>query len=419
VWPTLHFAEYWLADPKNRQMFGRWGHGTLTPKDMLDALSMRLRLDLEAAEYVYVDEGIPIASFKRGELVVAPRHSQTDVSYAGYQPSHVEEAIEWVRAHTDAFEFTATNLSKGFFAEMIVGLPADMHMDDFHAFVDQIREKSQGVAKAGQPLFMPLPAGQENRPVVIPLKQPLQEMGFQQFLSVCTAHVATGIYRMHTSTIGARPWDGGSGKSLGQGNMTEEIALAQEEGLQADMQHLIDGILNPLAMRCHPDLRVVAWYGDYDPQREAQLYSQRVNTDMTHNEVRLAQGLKPKGFWMPDEDLEHASEEDRKSFDDNPYNHIASFANMKMQAANQQAMMAAQQGMFGGGAPGGGEGEEGEEGAEEDADDPWASFFGGGDEDEEAEPEEGDEPPPMRKGVAMAPRVRTVRVHLHDTRRRR
>jgi hypothetical protein len=72
VWPTLHFAEYWLADPKNRQMFGRWGHGTLTPKAMLDALSMRLRLDLEAAEYVYVDEGIPIASFKRGELVVAP-----------------------------------------------------------------------------------------------------------------------------------------------------------------------------------------------------------------------------------------------------------------------------------------------------------------------------------------------------------
>lgn len=438
VWPTLAYAEHWLADGANRTGFGKWGHGALSFADQMDALSTRLRLDLVDAEYVYMEEGVPVATFKRGELLVAPRMARTDVNFAGYQPSHVEEAMEFARAYTDAFDFSAVQLSKGFFAEFILGLPSAMHPDDVTAFIDMIREKATGVAKAGQPLYMPLPPGEGNDLKVIPLKQPLSEMGFQQFLSVCTAKVATGIYRMHASTIGARPWDGGSGRSLNQGNMTEEIALAQEEGLQGDVQHLIDGVLNPLAMRCHPDLRVIAWYGDYDPQREASMYQQRASVDMTLNEVRMAQGLKPKGFWLPDEDLEEADDEAREKYDDNPYNHTAPFANMKMQAINQQKMMQAQQGMFGmgggGGAGGGGGGDEDDEGFGDDEDEDgqgapsndWSWWDNDGDSEGPGEDEEMPEPDdsgfgkPLEKAARRQRKrsagTRKIVVHLHRSR---
>ncbi len=429
IWPTGLWAEFWWS--RNPGQVSSYSRGRLTTTNRLEVVSHILQRDLVGAEYVCVQEGIPVAVYYKGELIVAPRQNRTDVSFIGYPPSAVEETIDLARAFMDSFDFTAVQLSRGSFAQQIIGLPWDMSPEHFTAFVDSFRESSAGVQRAGQPLFFPMPPGAEQRIQNMPLVPPLNEMGFQAMLSVCIS-LAAATYRMHPSTINVRPWEGGSGHSLNQGNQTEEIGLAQEEGLQGDMEHLIAAVLNPLVRRCHPDLRVFAWYGDYDAQKEASIIGQRVQTEMTVNEARLQQGSRPLGDWVSDEDWDKASDADKKKHMDNPYNHPMPFAMAKVQQQAQKEMMAQQQAMMGAGGPrgGGGQGDEdGDDPGDEGDDGGWGQDDGAedGQEDDgqaaQGNPQDEREAvgdygydAPMRKAVRRARgrrRQRTITVHLH------
>lgn len=392
VWPTLLFEQHWWRH--NGASIAARYRRPLTQEQRLQVISQILEIDVYGAEYVLVQEGLALNTYQRGQLVVAPVQNRTDVTFTGYPPSHVEEAIEFARAFADAFDFTAVQLSKGVFTQQIIGLPWDLSTDGFNAVVDLFRENAAGVRHAGQPLFMPKPPGEKEAVTVTPLVPALNEGGFQTFLSLVTALVATGIYRMHASTIGARPWDGGSGPTLSQGSETEAIGIAQEEGLQGDMEHLIDSVLNPLARRCHPDLRVIAWYGDFDSARAAEIHSARVQVDMTHNEARLENGLVPKGFWLSDEDLEKASDEDKAKHEANPYNHIAPIAMAMIAQQNQMATLDKQHSQqleqIG----------RQQAGQEQEEGDPSESPSGG--------------PDPFSAPMAKAT-TREIRVHVHDT----
>jgi len=167
------------------------------------------------------------------------------------------------------------------------------------------------------------------------LKGPPKDMGFETWHSYLTA-AACSIYRMDPSTINAKPWDGGSSPSLSAPNREQEIALAKEEGLQGDLEHLRLEILNPMVQRIHPDLEVVLEYGDFDPTKAATIYEMRARTDMTINEIRAEQGRRPLGFWISDEDYEQAKDEDKEKHDANPYNNIANPAVQQALAMQQQ-----------------------------------------------------------------------------------
>jgi hypothetical protein len=96
----------------------------------------------------------------------------------------------------------------------------------------------------------------------------------------------------------------------------------------------------------------VIWeFGDIDPQKEAQLYEVRGRTDMTRNEIRLAQGLLPMGFWVEPEKIETLSDEDRDAYESNLWNQPTDpgFVNAFAQA-KQMEQYAAQGGE--GGEPG-------------------------------------------------------------------
>lgn len=414
IWPTLFYAEVWWA--KNAHLAPSMGisRGRITTQDRIEALSLRLGMDLVGAEYVCVQDGTPLNVYHRGDLLVAPRHNTTDVNFAGYPPSLVEDAIELARMHADSIDFTAIQLSKGSWANQMIGLPWDLSQQAFDAFVDMFRESSQGVRNAGQPLFLPMPPGQDQQLRVVPLAQPINEMGFQAFISVVMS-LATAVYRMHPSTINVRPWEGSSGHSLNQGSQTEEIGLAQEEGLQGDMGYLIEAILDPLAMRCHPDLRVFAYYADYDAQKEAAVITTRTQTEMTLNEARLEQGKRPIGAWLSDAEYVAASAAAKKAHDDNVYNHIAPIAMAKLQAQQQKDSMEAQQKMMqqqGGQQPQGGQG-----GGDDPGDD------GGGDDDaydagDGYGPRDAEGFDPYQPLGKAAP-DRVVTVHLHRPPRRR
>ena len=332
IWPTLRYVEHWKA--QNPTWSTGYDTTRLRDTDMIEIVSHALQRDLFGAEYCLVREGIVEALYPRGQIVVGSLQNRTDIRYVGYPPSTVEQALGLVAAFVNTFDYNASYFTKGMLAEFILGIPAEMHPDDIDAFVDMFRESTQGVGTAWRPPILPLPAGQQFQK--IDLKPSNKEMMYEVWMSLLLA-LTTACYRMDPSTINGRPWAAGASPGLSEGNRTEEIGLAKEEGLQGDMQHLIDHVLNPLARRCHPDLRVVFEYGDNDETKEAAYYEVRTRVDMTRNEARLAQGLGPLGFWLTREHYENGSDEERAKFDQNPYNMPADSSFAQMVKAQSQA----------------------------------------------------------------------------------
>lgn len=344
IWPTLVWLEKWLAEnPRWFQQGGR-SHDPkkLSEQDALYLISEIVGQDIGGADYCLVRESVLEAVYKGDDLIVAPMHNRTDISYSGYPPGHVEDAIETVLSFLNAFEFNGSYFTRGMLAEFILGVSGDVHDDDVDAFVDMLREATQGVGKAWQPPVMPLPT--DGTITKIDLKPSNKEMMFETWMSLLVA-LTCANYRMDPSTINAKPWEGGGGGALSSPNREKEIALAKEEGLQGDLGHLVESILVPLAKTCHPDLRVVMEYGDYDPQKEAAVYEVQARTSRTRNEIRLESGDEPKGFWCEPEEYDSLPEEDQKKYDNNPWNWPtdSGFASAMNQAQMRDQMAQQQQ----------------------------------------------------------------------------
>lgn len=340
VWPTHAWMDRWIQD--NPGWRGVWTDRAMSEDDALDLLSEKMELDLRIAEWCLVRDGLVEATYDRTQLIVAPVMNRSDVRFAGYWPSRVEQATEIVLTFINTWEYNAGFFTRGMMAEFALGVSGSVVGDQLDAFRDNFREATQGVRKAWQPPIMELPDG--GALTKIDLKPANREMMYEVFQSLQIA-LATAIYRMDPSTVNARPWDGGGGGHLGgDSGRGTEIALAKEEGLSSDMQHLCEGIFTPVAQRCHPDLRVVMEYGDFDPHKEAEIYEVRARVSLTRNEVRLAEGLEPLGFWCPPEKYAGLSDADKKKWDDNLWNMPADpgFVQAKQQAA-QMEMQAAQQ----------------------------------------------------------------------------
>lgn len=336
IWPTMFWLEKWLADNPTWHAQGPRGGvdpSKLSEQDALFMISEIVGHDVYGADYCLVRDGVLEAVYKSDDLIVAPMRTRTELQYAGYPPGHVEDAIEAVLSFLNAWEFNSSYFTRGMLAEFILGISGDVHDDDVDAFVDMLREATQGVGKAWQPPVVPLPT--DGVLQKIDLKPSNKEMMFETWLSLLVAFTCA-VYRMDPSTINAKPWEGGSGGSLSAPNREKEIALAKEEGLQGDLTHLVDSILTPLARTCHPDLRVVMEYGDFDPQKEAQVYEAQARVYRTRNEIRLENGEDPKGFWVEPEKYDDLDDEKKKLYDGNPWNWPtdATF----MQAINQAAM---------------------------------------------------------------------------------
>jgi hypothetical protein len=333
VMPTLDFIERWRRTD---------GRVDVAMSDMaaIDAASAEFNLDLSLgrAEYVFVQDGIPRRAFRRGHLIVGTESTRTDVMFAGWPPGRLEEALGLIYAFSDTFSFNADFFKRGFMAKFALGYTGDAAEEDIAAFINMLGEVTAGVRNAHTVPFLPM--GRTGEFHKVDFGATPEDMAFGTWLSMLIA-LTCGVYRMDPSTINAQPWDGGSGPSLSAPSRGKEIALAKEEGLQGLLQHISGSMLDVLASHCDPDLRIVWEYGDYDPEKAANVTQIRVRTVITTNEARMEEGKDPIGFYLPPERYESASDEERAKHDDNEYNWVANpdviAAKMAARAARQGA----------------------------------------------------------------------------------
>ena len=315
VWPTLIWLEKWKAD--HPHWAGSRNPRELTQADELEIASAAMQWDMTGARYCLVRDGILEGVANPDRLIVAPIINRTGIEFTGYWPSHVEQSLELIGAFVRTFDYNANYFTRGMLAEFAIMISGDVHNDDAAAFIDQLREGSQGVDNAWQPPLIQTTSDGDVK--TLPLKESNREMMFEVWMAL-NAALQLAIYRMHPSTANVKPWEGGSGGSLNAPKEDKAIDLAREEGLQGDIQHITDEILNPLARRCHPDLVVMWHYGDDDPTTRAEIYDKRTNIDMSRNDVRVREGDHPRGFWVPDEQLDSLDDEQKKAYEDNIWN---------------------------------------------------------------------------------------------------
>lgn len=308
IWPTLEYIAKWRA--------GRTALDGLSQRDIVDVASVAHDKDLSRVAYVLVRDGSAQGYYEADQLIVGAEQTRTDIRYAGYPPSRLEEALRAVTAFADMWDYNHGLFTRGFMAEQIIALSGDVAEEDVEAFINTLAEAAIGTARAHQPPVIPMNKGDVE---ILRLKETNSDMMFNVWASLVIAF-ACAVYRMDPTTINANPWDGSATSTLSAPNRQMEIALAKEEGLQSNVQHLSDSILNELARRCHPDLRVIWHYGDYDPNQAAELADVRTRTNQTVNESRIEEGRHPLGYYLTEDELETASEEDAHRHWANPYN---------------------------------------------------------------------------------------------------
>lgn len=336
IWPTLAWLQKWMAD--NPRFYGDRDPGELSADEALWLVSEIVGHDVRNANYCVVREGVLEGVFDNRSLVVAPRYNRTDINSAGYPPSYVEQAIEFVLSAMNTHEYNSAFFTRGMMAEFMIAVVGEYSDEAVDVFMDTMRDATMGVEQAWGVPIMAL--ADENDIHKIDLKAPNKDMNYETWQSLLlSGHAA--IYRMDMSEMGMKPWDGGKGATLSTPSRSNEIESAKEEGLGADLDHFAENVLTPLAQTCHPDLRVIWHHGNHDPKAEAEINEIRSRVHVTRNEVRLQDGQRPRGFWLDEEAYEKASDADRNRFDENPWNWPtdAGFAQaMQQQAqAEQQA----------------------------------------------------------------------------------
>lgn len=348
IWPSLVWLEKWFKDhPDWWSTHGRPAK-VQNEVEALQLISEIEGFDIFGAEFCLVRDGALEAVYTSDQMICSPILNRTDISYAGYPPSHVEVAVETTLAFINTWDYNATMFTRGMLADFIIGVSGDVHEDDVDAFLDQLREATQGVSRAWQPPVMSLP--HEGAIQKIDLKASPHDMAFETWMSLVMS-LGCADYRMDTSTVNFKPWDGGSGPSLSAPNREKEISLAKEEGLQGDLGHLVESVFTPLVQRIHPDLVMVMEYGDYDPMKEAEVHEKQAEVSRTRNDIRVEQGDLPEGFWVEADKREKMSDEDREKYEANPWNWTNNATFGQAMQAIQQAKQMAEMGPMGPGGP--------------------------------------------------------------------
>jgi len=342
VWPTLVWLEKWQKD--NPRYWGSRDPDTMTDDELIGLVSEIVGHDIGGADHCIVRDGILERVMDKRDMIVAPRYNRTDIERAGYPPSYVEQAIECILSAMNTDEYNSAFFTRGMMAEFILAVVGEYSDEAIDVFMDTMRDATMGVENAWAIPILGLPDDGDLKK--IDMKAPNREMMYEVWESLLISRTCA-IYRMDPTEICAKPWEGGGGPQLSSPSRAEEIKSAKEEGLSADLDHIAEAILTPLAQTCHPDLMVIWHHGDHDPKAEADITEVRCRVHVTRNEARLQEGMKPKGDWLSDDDYETASDEEKKKHDDNPWNWPTDpgFAQTMQQRAQAEQMQAQQEQM--------------------------------------------------------------------------
>lgn len=305
IYEAADYIQHWITT--HPEVFNRKG---MRAGDALDLLCNIMDADLTTARHILVREDLMVEkAFEPGRIICRPVIKYTDIDFAGYPRSYIEEALELAGALWHTFKHQTNLFTEGMWAEFFLAVSGDYSGEAVDLFLEDLREATQGYKRAGRPPVLQIDEGDVKR---VDLKDAPRDMVFPSWTSLLL-NLLTAVYRRDPSVINIGAWEGGSGPILSAPSRSLEIALSRSEGHLSDIDH-IGEMLTEFARMCHPDILVRAVTAEDDLARRADLDEKQMGVWKTPNEIRLEHGFRPKGYWVPDEQVADLSPEDAKRY---------------------------------------------------------------------------------------------------------
>lgn len=315
------YVRFWLSEAKVKEQSEiikrQVNHYIDRPaEDAATFVSEQTKHNIANAEYVLVRDGIVEGTYSPGRLYTNPMRTRTDILYTPYQPSAVEDAMEILSAFWETWDRENIVFREGSWADTLLMFEG-IDNGEFNNFLQQIREAGQGYHRSHKPIMV---RGMEASKVhKIDLKPPPNEMQFMQRV-IMTANMVCSIFQEHPSSINFPEFQGGARSPLNERDRSDEIDAAKSAGHKTDLTLIANLLTKIVRDKIHPELIVVCNFGDYDAMSQARLHEVRVKSTHTRNELRVADGERPHGFYLSPDDYDKASDEKKAKHDQNPWN---------------------------------------------------------------------------------------------------
>ena len=178
----------------------------------------------------------------------------------------------------------------------------------------------------------------------------------------------------HPSTINfGMESGGGTSSPLSSHDPSSEINFAKEQGFKPHLLDMAAWFTDALIKPTYPDLRLIIEGLEAENEKEQlEIRTEKGRSYVTTNELRAMDGLEPIGFWCAPDKYAGLPDEDKKQFDENPWNWPSdapktSYIQTFNSAKQQEQMMQMQQG--GGDEQGQGDDQDGQQ------DNPWGEGY--------------------------------------------
>lgn len=321
IMERVEFIASWLTGHADDEKHAKEVRRYLDMPDSSEAatyVSEVVKHNLPGQEYVLVRSGIVEGTYSPGRIMVESLQRRTDVNWAPYQPSCVEDALEAIAASWEVWNNETNQFREGFWADTMLLFSGGVNPADYQQVIQTMREGGQGYKRRGKPI--PIRGLNPDSDVkVVKLKDPPTEMGWSKWFSLLAGMIAA-VYSEDLSSINLASFGGRDSGGIFQRDRSEEIDNSRTAGHKVDLGACASLFTRFIRAHVHPQIEVDMEFGEYDAMEEARLHEVLVKTTSTRNELRIERGQEPWGFHLPAADYRTASDEDKTKHDQNPWN---------------------------------------------------------------------------------------------------
>jgi hypothetical protein len=314
-------------------------------RQIFDKMGALSGYDLYDKDFVQLMDGQIMAAFTADEISIHIANPSDRENRMGYGTSRLEISLDLTNTALYAWQYNQ-ELFKTNYPEAVLSISGDYNKEG----LDRFKQQMLGETGPGSNWRLPVIASEpgadlkEFKVEAHKLRDTPKDMLFDQFLRMLV-NLKAAAYGAHPSIINfGMESGGGSGSAPLSGyNPKDEIEKSEEHWLKPHLMDMCAWLTDAIVKPMYDDLKLII--EGLDPAADKarlDITLEKGKAYMTRNDMRMADDLEPKGFWVPNEEYAKLSDEDKQKYDTNPWNYPNDVAIPSYLSSFQQAAMAEQ-----------------------------------------------------------------------------
>jgi len=280
--------------------------------------------DLYNSAYVQIMDGMIVAAFTDDEVTVHIANPSDQENCWGYGTSRLEMSLDVTSILLYAWNYNR-EMFKTNYPESILSVSGDYDKAGLEAFKQQIMGEAAGPGQNWRlPVVASVPgADQQNFKIEsFKLRDTPKDMLYDQLFRMLI-NIKCAAYGAHPTTVnfGQESGGGGGGALFGKDNASD-IEFSKEHGFLPSLLDMCSWLTDAIVKPRYDDLRlIIVGLDDNNEKDRLAIILDKGKAYTTRNELRMMDAQEPKGYWVPDNEYDALSDEDKAKYDSNPWNY--------------------------------------------------------------------------------------------------